>query len=94
MYRDVKGREICVGDLLRSPHFVGARRKKFYLYHVAVNREGVMYAVPTSHMEPSLRQYGGDCPLGYVHKYMEILHGSGPGDCLSFEDRPRQKESI
>lgn len=32
---DIKGIEIKLGDLLRSPHFVGARRKQYYLYHLA-----------------------------------------------------------
>lgn len=33
---DRKGVPIHPGDLIRSFHFIGARRKRYYLYHVAV----------------------------------------------------------
>jgi len=44
--RDCKGREIKPGDLLRSPHFRDRRRRLHYLYHVVVQCDGVLEAVP------------------------------------------------
>ena len=35
-YYDKNGKQILVGDLLKVFHFRGARRKKYYMYQVAV----------------------------------------------------------
>jgi len=88
---DSTGREICPGDLLRSPHFIGARRKQYYLYHTAVMRDGRMRMVPTCHLEPTKAGGGGDCLLSAsIAKTTTIIQGYGPGDILSFEDRPKR----
>jgi hypothetical protein len=87
---DMNGREICRGDLLRSYHFTGARRKKHYLYHVAVMMEHGFDMVPVSHLDPINRNSGGKCLLSpEMAAFCEIIHGHGPGDTLSFEDRPK-----
>lgn len=91
---DKKGRPIYPGDLLRSFHFRGARRKVYYLYHVAVWSEKwqTMEMVPTCYLEPSKPDTGGRCWLtqdAVDREQTEIIHGSGPGDLLSYEDRPR-----
>jgi hypothetical protein len=60
---DCHGIPIHSGDLLRALHFIGARRKRHYLYHTAVNRDGQWWAIPTCHLEPSKVAGGGDCWL-------------------------------
>lgn len=94
---DSKGVPIYPGDLVRSYHFTGARwRKKYYLYHVAVwdAAKERMGMVPTSHLEPTLQGFGGDCTLEtYMRHSVEsrVIHGRGPGDCLDYTDRPKKK---
>lgn len=90
---DKNGIPIHKGDLLRTPHYIGRRRKQHYLYHVVVEEPNGIYLVPTSHLEPSFVSGGGKCPLSvYSDTWAsEIIHGHGPGPYLSFEDRPRKK---
>lgn len=87
---DMKGVPIYPGDLLRSFHFVGMRRKVHFLYHVAVADGAGMRMVPTCHLEPTKRAGGGETALSKgMAAACEVIHGHGPGDILSFEDRPR-----
>lgn len=91
---DKKGIPIYPGDLIRSFHFCGRRRKVYYLYHTAImNRfEGCMELVPTSELEPTERGKGGRAWLGlWLGAHGEILSGHGPGKIRSYEDRPRKK---
>lgn len=89
---DCKGRPIYPGDLLKSYHFTDRRRKRHWLYHVAVIHDGHLEAVPTSHLQPGMEKQGGRF---WIFKsgsgQFEIIDGHGPGDCLSYEDRPRRK---
>tara|TARA_R110002094_G_scaffold110707_1_gene107822 strand:- start:445 stop:768 length:324 start_codon:yes stop_codon:yes gene_type:complete len=91
---DKNGYPIYPGDLIRQPHFRGARRKQHYLYHTAVmvNPDIGMEIVPTCHLQPEKAKGGGRCRItaGCVEHY-EIIHGYGPDPILSFEDRPRLK---
>lgn len=89
MEQDVKGIPICPGDLLRSFHYIGARRKRHFLYHVAVLENDTLFAVPTSHLEPTKRNDGGKCRVKDMCDHTEIIHGYGPMPYISFEDRPR-----
>jgi hypothetical protein len=94
-FYDKNGVPVCPGDLIRTFHYTGARRKKHYLYHVAVSEGSDLLMVPTCFLEPTMRNEGGD----YLPKYggmdptSEVIHGYGPGDVLSFEDRPKRKEA-
>jgi hypothetical protein len=45
-YYDSHGIPILVGDMIRTFHFFGRRRKRHYLYHGVRLREGVMELVP------------------------------------------------
>ena len=73
---DVNGREIREGDLLRTPHFRGARRQMFYLYHVAVLRDDRMFAVPAAHLAgASFVRGGGDCLVECLGDQTEIIDG-------------------
>lgn len=90
---DKNDRPIYAGDLLRSFHFRGARRKVYYLYHVAVwnPKEECLEAVPTSELEPKLVNRGGRCRLFQdTADDMEIISGHGPGAILDFNDRPKR----
>ena len=92
--RDRTGREICEGDLLKTYHFTGARKKRYWLYHVVVRNDTdlCLDLVPTQYLAGEAFQNGGRCRLRqeYVTD-SEIISGFGPGGILSFEDRPRVK---
>lgn len=91
---DKRGIPIRKGDLVRSPHFVGRRNKMHYLYHVIVEEDGVLFMVPTSHLEPTMRNWGGKCPLHSVYSdawAAEIISGYDSGG-TPFDERPRRKK--
>lgn len=90
---DMKGYPIYLGDLLRSFHFVGPRRKMYYLYHTVVLEKGNLYMVPTSHLESSLANGGGKCLLKWYQTdtESEIISGHGPDPYLTWDERPRKK---
>jgi len=93
---DNRGVPIHHGDLLKIPHFVGARRKRYWHYHVAVydSTHGVLELVPVSELEPTLQGRGGRCWLTVaLAAKAEVIAGSGPGEILDFDDRPKQKEA-
>lgn len=95
---DIKGVPIYPGDLIRSYHFTGARRKRHYLYHVAIwnSDEVTMELVPTSELEPTLRDRGGRCWLRQEladEIVAEVISGHGPGDCLDYTDRPKRRRA-
>jgi len=92
-FYDKKGVPICKGDLLRTPHFIGVRRKQHYLYHTIVEKDGRLFGIPTGHLEPTNALGGGEFPLWACYKdswKSEIIHGHGPGGVLSYEDRPKR----
>ena len=93
IHTDKNGYPIHKGDLLRTPHYVGRRRKMHYLYHVVVEENGILFMVPASHLEPTFIKGGGRVPMTiYSDTWAsEIIHGYGPEPILSFEDRPRIK---
>jgi len=91
---DRRGCPIYPGDLIKSYHFTGKKRKKYYLYHVAVLEEKneFMEMVPVSHLQKDKIRGGGRCWLRqrYVEN-SEVICGYGPGEIISYEDRPRLK---
>ena len=90
---DKKGVPIYSGDLLKSLHFIDCRRRKHYLYHVAVSDGTRLWMVPTSHLDPRKVKGGGKCLLTQaIAAQLEIISGYGPGDYLDHTDRPRYKE--
>lgn len=84
--RDEKGREIRVGDVLKVFHFVGARRKRHYMYKQALryqeNDAGKAYLLVSHLSEPFLTELklGENCFLeaadGRTLKGWEIVQGS------------------
>lgn len=92
-FHDIKGVPVYPGDLIRSLHFK-ARRKTYYLYHVAIfnTEEGCMEIVPVSELEPTLKGRGGRCWMRQElldSIQAVVMHGHGPGDTPSYEDRKR-----
>lgn len=49
---DIRGKAIRIGDLLRTPDFIGPRRKQFYLYHMVCwnKAEQHLEAVPCAEL--------------------------------------------
>ncbi len=90
---DKKGIPIHKGDLIRSPHYIGARRKMHYLYHVVVESDGRLILVPACHLEPSCVAGGGIAPIDAFSDtwQAEIISGYGPEPYLSYDERPRNK---
>lgn len=91
---DKNGVPVYPGDLVRTFHFTGPRRRRFYLYHTAVCVEGHLRLIPTSHLEPSKIKGGGTCWLRQeLMEYAEVIDGCGPGDCLDWTERAKQGAS-
>ena len=87
---DCNGIAIQPGDLIRTFHFTGARRRRHWLYHTAVNRHGELWMVPTSELEPTLVGDGGVCRIWAEHsEHREIIAGAGPSPGTLFYHRPK-----
>lgn len=96
LMRDSTGREIRPGDLLKTYHFTGSRRKRYWLYHTVIvvwDRQNPYFRmVPTSELEPTMIGSGGACALTPdLAVNAEIIAGYGPGKCLGYEDRVKAK---
>lgn len=90
---DSKGIPIYPGDLLRSFHFRGARRRIYYLYHVALMIDGAMRMVGVCEV-PEVIDGKSKLPGCLMSQDLAIkttiLHGFGPKkEYVDFEDRPR-----
>lgn len=89
---DKNGVPIYPGDLLKSYHFTGARRKKYWLYHLATIRDGAMWIVNVHNLATTnfILDGGGNLFLTdeWAEKF-EIISGYGPKGCVDFEDRPK-----
>lgn len=95
--RDANGREFKVGDLVRTPHFRGPRRKQFYLYHVITRRDDYLWAVPVC-VAAGIKPKGGTFLITQASAATlaraEIIDGYGDGDgCDFWYDRPRVNNS-
>ena len=88
---DKKGVPIYPGDLIRTPHFIGARRKQWYIYHTAVFINGYMELIPTCHLQPDKAERGGGrCMMSYdIIRNSEVIAGYGPDKYLNYTDRPK-----
>ncbi len=86
---DKRGIEVCVGDVLKVFHFTGGRRKKYYMYKIAVIRDGYLLAADAVQLgKDYTAAINGACILDVLGSF-EIVAGFGPKPFLSFEDRPR-----
>jgi len=89
---DKHGREIKVGDVLKVFHFVGARRKRHYMYkHVVgtrpANDGGEFLVISHLNLKPLDGRDAGYWIFqkGQVERDTEIVQSAGD----YFEDRPR-----
>src|SRR5690606_27557602 len=91
--QDMHDVPIYPGDLIRTLHFrEGRRRVRRWLYHVAIydDRSKAMRMLPTSELEPTLANQGGDPLMSQdLLAESEVIAGHGPGKLLSFRDRKR-----
>lgn len=92
---DRNGREIMVGDLLRSRHFVDPRhRKQMYLYRVVVAVGGNLKAIPVSYAASGEYDRLGCVTLSPMKpallSTLEIIDGCGPDGKMYWYDRPRR----
>ena len=88
---DKTGREIMVNDVLKVFHFIGARRKRHYMYKQAVE---VIYIgenrspyLRISHLNGENEGYTQKIN-GCVMENTEIVQGFSEG--VSYEDRPKE----
>lgn len=95
VFRDKHGRQVCAGDVLKVYHFRGGPRgKKYYMYKVVGPAErGGLAAFCVSELVTKGFDSAHRCRLGALGEF-EIVQGHGPGDCVSFEDRPRVKQEV
>lgn len=88
---DKTGREIRVGDTLKIFHFIGSRRKKYFMYKQVIDyKEYTTHKLFTvSHLDTKNSVYY----LADNEKFyndIEIVQGyNNKNGELSFEDRPR-----
>ena len=97
---DKNGYPIHQGDLVRSFHFTGPRRRKYWLYHVirfergGQRGHGYLRMMNTAELEPTMAGGGGNPLLDHdLARDCEIISGHGPGDIMDWHDRPRKKET-
>jgi len=94
---DKHGIPIYPGDLLKTFHYRGRRRKRNYLYHVAVmdTEAGGMRMIPTKWLEPSKPHDGGSPLLSDdLAGDAEIIAGGKVGEWVCFDERPRRIISV
>lgn len=83
---DKNGYPIKEGDLVRSYHYTGARRKRYYLYHYITKRDGILWMMNIDSVFN--KHVGGCCPLKALNYKPEILHGYGE-DGTYFDERKK-----
>ncbi|HKF95121.1 MAG TPA: hypothetical protein VKB96_11095 [Gammaproteobacteria bacterium] len=90
---DKHGREIMIGDIIKVFHFIGARRKRHYMYKQVI-REGVFsdeapYFI-LSHLSMNDSEYYHESKDGRLLSHYEIVQSID----AAFEDRPRVRASL
>lgn len=69
IYFDELGNEIHLNDLLRVYHFMGARKRKYYMYKVAIIKDGYWYG----------KNYSSDHTyvlMGMADKETKVIRGT------------------
>ena len=94
---DRKGYPIYAGDLLKTYHFTGARKRKYYMYHLVVSYPGGDRMICASALLTYQNEKLPGCLVsctavdGVLYD-TEIVSGFGPlREYIDFEDRPRMK---
>jgi hypothetical protein len=99
---DSKGYPIYPGDLLKTFHFRGCRKRLHYLYHVAryvrpddALGAGYMRMMNTCELEPTKAGQGG-CPMlspGLASNCEIVYSAVVNDDILCLHDRPKRKDN-
>lgn len=94
---DKRGYPIYAGDLLKTYNFTGARKRKYYMYHLVVAYDGGDRMINASALLTYREQKLPGCLVstvavdGVLHD-SEIVEGFGPlREYVDFEDRPRMR---
>lgn len=70
--RDKRGIIVCPGDLIKTLHFIGARRKKYFLYHVITKKGEHLWANSIASLLNG--NSDGSCRLSvFAHEDFEII---------------------
>ena len=94
---DSRGVPIYPGNLLRTYHFRDRNGMNNSLYHTAVCRDGVMWAIPVQELEPTKAGQGGCCLLSdSIASEMRIIsdYTMVRSEVMDYKDRPRVKREI
>jgi hypothetical protein len=83
--RDKNGRQIMPGDTLKVFHYVGSRRKKYYMYKYVVTE--YEDSLLLSHLTPK-EEYYHLTKNGEVLQTYEVVQGYGDKG-IHFEDREK-----
>ena len=97
---DKKGIPIEVGDLLKTFHCVGPRRKKYYVYHVVIEKHGklpwlttLLTGIDKSHPEYESRYFCFPIRQDTVLE-SEVIYGpyrtDPDADLIAYDERPRR----
>ena len=93
---DRHGIPVREADVIRTFHFTGPRRRKYYLYHVAVLRNGRLYGVPAH--ELAVKPDGGTFLLSTDSLVNSEIVQCGKfetdadGKCILFNERLRRSK--
>ena len=96
-FYDKKGFPICIGDLLRVPHFVGVRGRIHYMWRVAIevsDRKKGLVAMCLKELVTLGKEKAHICDMSLVGEGVEIVSGSGGYGLEDWEDfrlRPKRK---
>ena len=89
MSSDKNGREIRPGDVLKTLHFIGPQKKKFYMYKVAVDSPRGILAFDIGSLALKGPINAHSCPLKALSSDTEIVEGYNcEGDEVDFTDHP------
>jgi hypothetical protein len=103
-YYDKNGIPILEGDLLRSYHFTGARKRKHYLYKKAIwlkspyFPDGGLHAVAIDDLDMKPLEECHRCKISHL-KYVEVIDGpcfDSPidGTLVCWRERKQKRSGI
>jgi len=62
-FLDKKGHEIEEGDVIKVFHFIGARKKKHYMYKVIIKKQERLLCYCISELALKGKELGHSCPI-------------------------------
>ncbi len=94
MFYDKNRRPIMRGDIIKLFHFIGARRKKYYMYKQAIDyvHRGGREWLECGHLAlDSAETFFLSCSESEANQSIEIVQGYGENG-EHFEDRTKKKQ--